>query len=171
MSTDVLILNIYDTALDWKINTPKQKEFDNLKEAKAAGEKENAFEYEVIDAMTGETVYSTYAATGEHKHAYKKGGQPKKQGYDDREDERLAMKHGKTAEKDLVGKKSKKEKSRRDDAGFEVRKKKGGPGRGKKNVYSWKPEAKGKVADELLKKTPTPYLAKKYADLVIVTKP
>jgi len=171
MSTDVLILNIYDTALDWKINTPKQKEFDSLKEAKAAGEKENAFEYEVIDAMTGETVYSTYAATGEHKHAYKKGGQPKKQGYDDREDERLAMKHGKTAEKDLVGKKSKKEKSRRDDAGFEVRKKKGGPGRGKKNVYSWKPEAKGKVADELLKKTPTPYLAKKYADLVIVTKP
>jgi hypothetical protein len=71
----------------------------------------------------------------------------------------------------LVGTKEKKEKSRRDDAGFEVRKKKGGPGRGKKNVYSWKPEAKGKVADELLKKTPTPYLAKKYADLIIVTKP
>jgi len=171
MSTDVLILNIYDTALDWKINTPKQKEFDSLKEAKAAGEKENAFEYEVIDAMTGETVYSTYAETGEHKYAYKKGGQPKKQGYDDRKDESLGMKDGKTAEKDLVGKKSKKEKSRRDDAGFEVRKKKGGPGRGKKNVYRRKPEAKGKVADELLKKTPTPYLEKKYADLVIVTKP
>jgi hypothetical protein len=42
----------------------------------------------------------------------------KKQGYDDREDEREAMKHGKIAKKDL-----KTTKARRDDAHFETRKK------------------------------------------------
>jgi len=41
------------------------------------------------------------------------------QGYDDKEDERLGMKRGKTADKDLKGSKKKKEKSRRNDAGFE----------------------------------------------------
>ena len=70
--------------------------------------------------------------TGKAKFEYKKGanmeGQSKKvetkeghQGYKDREDERLGMKHGKTAMKDLKGSHSKKEKSRRDDAGFEKR--------------------------------------------------
>ena len=69
--------------------------------------------------------------TGKAKFEYKKGanmeGKSKKietkegQGYKDREDERLGMKHGKTAMKDLKGSHSKKEKSRRDDAGFEKR--------------------------------------------------
>ena len=70
--------------------------------------------------------------TGKAKFEYKKGanmeGKSKKvetkeghQGYKDREDERLAMKHGKTSSKDLKGSHSKKEKSRRDDAGFEKR--------------------------------------------------
>jgi hypothetical protein len=69
--------------------------------------------------------------TGKPKFEYKKGanmeGKSKKvetkegQGYDDREDEKLGMKHGKTAMKDLKGSHSKKEKSRRDDAGFEKR--------------------------------------------------
>jgi hypothetical protein len=66
--------------------------------------------------------------TGKPKFEYKKGenmGQKSKvvkaetkegQGYDDREDERLAMKHGKIASKDL-----KTTKARRDDAGFEKR--------------------------------------------------
>ena len=45
-----------------------------------------------------------------------------KQGYDDREDERLAMKRGKISKKDFVGSNKKKTRSRRDDAGFEVRK-------------------------------------------------
>ena len=69
--------------------------------------------------------------TGKAKFEYKKGanmeGKSKKietkegQGYKDREDERLGMKHGKTSMKDLKGSHSKKEKSRRDDAGFEKR--------------------------------------------------
>jgi hypothetical protein len=69
--------------------------------------------------------------TGKPKFEYKKGanmeGKSKKietkegQGYKDREDERLGMKHGKTSMKDLKGSHSKKEKSRRDDAGFEKR--------------------------------------------------
>ena len=44
------------------------------------------------------------------------------QGYDDREDERLSMEHGKISTKDFVGTHSKKEHSRRDDARFEERK-------------------------------------------------
>jgi hypothetical protein len=70
--------------------------------------------------------------TGKPKFEYKKGanmeGKSKKietkeghQGYKDKEDEKLGMKHGKTAMKDLKGSHSKKEKSRRDDAGFEKR--------------------------------------------------
>ena len=58
----------------------------------------------------------------------------KTQGYDDRKDESLGMSRGKTASKDLDGTKKEKEKSRRDDAGFETRKKRGR----KKHIYSWK---------------------------------
>jgi hypothetical protein len=66
--------------------------------------------------------------TGKPKFEYKEGGNMEQkskvvkaetkegQGYDDREDERLAMKHGKIASKDL-----KTTKARRDDAGFEKR--------------------------------------------------
>jgi hypothetical protein len=66
--------------------------------------------------------------TGKPKFEYKKGENMEQkskvvkaetkegQGYDDREDERLAMKHGKIASKDL-----KTTKARRDDAGFEKR--------------------------------------------------
>jgi hypothetical protein len=52
--------------------------------------------------------------TGKAKFEFKEG-----QGYDDKEDEREAMKHGKIAKKDL-----KSTKARRDDAHFETRKKK-----------------------------------------------
>ena len=66
--------------------------------------------------------------TGKPKFEYKKGENMESkskvvkaetkegQGYDDKEDERLAMKHGKIASKDL-----KTTKARRDDAGFEKR--------------------------------------------------
>ena len=53
-----------------------------------------------------------------------KGG--KTQGYDDKEDERLSMKHGKISGKDFVGSHEMKEHSRRDDARFEERKSYGG---------------------------------------------
>jgi hypothetical protein len=48
------------------------------------------------------------------------------QGYDDREDEKLSMKHGKISTKDFVGSLSEKERSRRDDAQFEERMAMGG---------------------------------------------
>jgi hypothetical protein len=50
-----------------------------------------------------------------------KGGKTHEQGYDDREDESLAMRHGKISSKDFVGSHHKKEHSRRDDAQFETR--------------------------------------------------
>ena len=82
------------------------------------------------------------------------------QGYDDREDESLAMRRGKTASKDLDGTKKEKEKSRRDDAGFETRKKK----------WAWKPEAIEKRLipfwKSAAKKTPSKYYRRKYPNLV-----
>jgi len=48
------------------------------------------------------------------------------QGYDDREDERLSMEHGKMAHKDFVGSHERMEHSRRDDARFEERMADGG---------------------------------------------
>lgn len=53
-----------------------------------------------------------------------KGGKTHEQGYDDREDESLAMRHGKIATKDFVGSHKRREHSRRDDAQFETRNKK-----------------------------------------------
>ena len=53
-----------------------------------------------------------------------KGGES--QGYDDREDERLSMEHGKISGKDFVGSHKQREHSRRDDARFEERMAKGG---------------------------------------------
>lgn len=52
-----------------------------------------------------------------------KGGSTHEQGYDDREDERLAMRHGKIASKDFIGSHKRREHSRRDDARFETRNK------------------------------------------------
>ena len=52
-----------------------------------------------------------------------KGGKTHEQGYDDREDESLAMRHGKIASKDFVGSHKRREHSRRDDARFETRNK------------------------------------------------
>jgi hypothetical protein len=60
-----------------------------------------------------------------HKEKMAEGGKMAKggmQGYDDKEDERLAMEHGKIAKKDFVGTHKQKEHSRRDDAKFEKRK-------------------------------------------------
>lgn len=51
------------------------------------------------------------------------GGSTHEQGYDDREDESLAMRHGKIASKHFVGSHHRREHSRRDDARFETRKK------------------------------------------------
>jgi hypothetical protein len=57
------------------------------------------------------------------------------QGYDDREDERLSMEHGKISGKDFIGSHKQREHSRRDDARFEERMAKGGKLIGKqKNI-------------------------------------
>lgn len=55
------------------------------------------------------------------KRKMAKGGSTHEQGYDDREDESLAMRHGKIARKHFVGSHARREHSRRDDAHFETR--------------------------------------------------
>lgn len=54
-------------------------------------------------------------------YKFAKGGSTHEQGYDDREDESLAMRHGKIARKHFVGSHARREHSRRDDAHFETR--------------------------------------------------
>lgn len=230
MSTGGVVLNLYQTGADWKMNMAKQKDFDDYKSARKAGEKSGAFQFEIVDEITGDVMYSTHSEKMTPSLAYKDGGrqgyddredesiaikkkrffqladklglvkggkyiagtpkgnekevdefynledeldypQPQKvklaheQGYDDRKDESLGMTRGKTASKDLDGTKEQKEKSRRDDAGFETRK------RGRKaHKYSWKPEAKGKVPSGALKKAPSKYYANKFPDLVTLEK-
>ena len=58
------------------------------------------------------------------------------QGYDDREDERLSMEHGKISDKDFVGSHEQREHSRRDDARFEKRMAWGGFVTDLKNAYA-----------------------------------
>lgn len=93
---------------------------------------------------------------------YKMADGGETQGYDDREDESLAMRHGKTSSKDLDGTKEQKEKSRRDDAGFETK--------SRKTKWRWKPEAIEKKLvpfwKSASKKTPSKYYRRKYPNLV-----
>jgi len=95
------------------------------------------------------------------KYEYAKG-EKVRQGYDDRKDESLAARRGKTASKDLKGTKKEKEKSRRDDAGFEKR----------KDTWSWKPEAieKNLIPKSAMNKKPSAYYQKKYPNLVMLSK-
>lgn len=99
------------------------------------------------------------------------------QGYDDREDERLGMKHGKVSKKDFVGSHEKREHSRRDDAGFETRMKKGGKvGTSKEDRaryakpagWRWKEEAVTKrvIERKQLSMQPSKKMRDKYPDLV-----
>jgi len=69
------------------------------------------------------TLYAEDELINRHKNNPKMAdGGMMDQGYDDREDERLAMEHGKMSKKYFVGSHKKKEHSRRDDARFEERK-------------------------------------------------
>ena len=99
------------------------------------------------------------------------------QGYDDREDERLSMEHGKISKKDFVGSHSRRERSRRDDAGFETRMKKGGKvGKSKEDRaryakpagWRWKEEAVTKrvIERKQLSMQPSKKMREKYPDLV-----
>jgi myosin heavy subunit len=105
-----------------------------------------------------------------------KGGMAK-QGYDAREDERLSMEHGKMSKKDFVGSHEKREHSRRDDAGFETRMKKGGKvGSSKEDRaryakpagWRWKDEAVTKrvIERKQLSMQPSKKMRDKYPDLV-----
>lgn len=275
MSTGGVVLNLYQTGSDWKMNMAKQKDFDDYKSARKAGEKSGAFQFEIVDEITGDVMYSTHSEKMTPSLAYNSGGgveddwevlevRPRRKlpmvrhllykmtddtyvnlflskGFDEKRgsmgmrffehkptgtfvtydtkdtqtpiiiskdksgeeliyignsirevkkslddlgitttkegveynrggktqgyDESLGMTRGKTASKDLDGTKEQKEKSRRDDAGFETKK------RGRKShKYSWKPEAKGKVPSDALKNVPSKYYAKKFPDLVTLEK-
>ena len=79
MFTGGVVLNVYDTGPDWKINVPTaQREFDDFKSAKRAGEKSEAFQYEIIDQVTGDVMFTTHSEKMTPSLTYKKGGKTKK---------------------------------------------------------------------------------------------
>jgi len=103
-----------------------------IKKAKARGIYENFGQKEVQELQDKYGHYSKEIAEfdnwamnfdNDDLKKYKHGGSTHEQGYDDREDERLAMRHGKIASKDFVGSHKRREHSRRDDARFETRNK------------------------------------------------
>lgn len=150
MSTGGVVLNLYQTGADWKMNMAKQKDFDDYKSARKAGEKSGAFQFEIVDEITGDVMYSTHSEKMTPSLAYNTGGGVE----DDLEVLEVRPRRKKGTYK-----------SRRDDAGFETRK------RGRKaHKYSWKPEAKGKVPSGALKKAPSKYYANKFPDLVTLEK-
>lgn len=119
-------------------------------------------EYALVTPMRGEQFVDHANATKWRKPVFAEGG--KTQGYDDREDESLGMRRGKTKSKDLVGSHDKKEKSRRDDAGFEKRDTKG--------TWEWKPEAieKKLIPKSAMNKKPSAYYRNKFPNLVMLVK-
>jgi hypothetical protein len=92
-------------------------EADEIPQGKHLGKKLKSVPKEIEKAVLGRMEYE--------KGGYMAGG-GKSQGYDDREDERLSMEHGKIADEDFVGTHSDMEHSRRDDARFEERMAEGG---------------------------------------------
>jgi hypothetical protein len=86
------------------------------------------YKYDTEENAFGEQYYTKKAIRGMISmiagEQFAKGGKTHEQGYDDREDESLAMRHGKIATKDFVGSHKRREHSRRDDAHFETRNKK-----------------------------------------------
>lgn len=79
MYTGGVVLNVYDSGTDWKINVPSvQREFDDFKSAKRAGEKADAFQYEILDEITGDVMFTTHSEKMTPSLTYKKGGETKK---------------------------------------------------------------------------------------------
>lgn len=79
MFTGGVVLNVYDRGSDWKINQPTaQREFETFAAAKKAGEKSEAFQYEIIDDVTGDVMFTTHSEKMTPSLTYKKGGKTKK---------------------------------------------------------------------------------------------
>jgi hypothetical protein len=95
--------NLYNTKSDPTMTSKEHKEYDG-KAVEWGSDLKNKLEIHIEEGQ------------------YAKGGSvSKKQGYDDKKDEKLSMEHGKIAKKDFVGTHKQKEHSRRDDAQFEER--------------------------------------------------
>ena len=110
---DEVTLKDDEADVEYKI----QMESEEKEEEMAEGDMEEEMYESDMEEEMDEVVYELEVSEEDDmEEEYKEEEMAEGQGYDDREDERLGMKHGKRADKDLDSMKA-----RRDDADFEVR--------------------------------------------------
>lgn len=110
---DDVVLKDEEADVEYKI----QMESEEKEEEMAEGDMEEEMHEGDMEEEMDEVVYEIEVSEEDDmEEEYKEEEMAEGQGYDDREDEREGMKHGKIADKDLDSKKA-----RRDDAHFETR--------------------------------------------------
>ena len=110
---DDVVLKDEEADVEYKI----QMESEEKEEEMAEGDMEEEMHEGDMEEEMDEVVYEIEVSEEDDMdEEYKEEEMAEGQGYDDREDEREGMKHGKIADKDLDS-----EKARRDDAHFETR--------------------------------------------------
>jgi hypothetical protein len=110
---DEVTLKDDEADVEYKIQMESEEKEEEMYESDM---EEEMYESDMEEEMD-EVVYELEVSEEDDmEEGYKEEEMAEGQGYDDREDERLAMKHGKMADKDLDSMKA-----RRDDADFEVR--------------------------------------------------
>lgn len=110
---DDVVLKDEEADVEYKI----QMESEEKEEEMAEGDMEEEMYEGDMEEEMDEVVYEIEVSEEDDmEEGYKEEEMAEGQGYDDREDEREGMKHGKIADKDLDS-----EKARRDDAHFETR--------------------------------------------------
>lgn len=110
---DDVVLKDEEADVEYKI----QMESEEKEEEMAEGDMEEEMYEGDMEEEIDEVVYEIEVSEEDDmEEGYKEEEMAEGQGYDDREDEREGMKHGKIADKDLDS-----EKARRDDAHFETR--------------------------------------------------
>ena len=110
---DDVVLKDEEADVEYKI----QMESEEKEEEMAEGDMEEEMHEGDMEEEMDEVVYEIEVSEEDDmEEEYKEEEMAEGQGYDDREDEKEGMKHGKMADKDLDS-----EKARRDDAHFETR--------------------------------------------------
>ena len=112
---DEISLKDNEADVEYKIQMESEEKMEEMDEEVEEEMHEGDMEEE-MDEVVYEIEMSEEEMDEEYKEGYQKEEMEEGQGYDDKEDEKEGMEHGKIADKDLDS-----EKARRDDADFETR--------------------------------------------------
>ena len=113
---DEISLKDNEADVEYKIQMESEEKMEEMDEKMEEEMHEGDMEEEMDEVVYEIEMSEEDDMDEEYKEGYQKEEMEEGQGYDDKEDEREGMKHGKIADKDLDS-----EKARRDDAHFETR--------------------------------------------------